>query len=633
MKKHFKFITLLSAACMLVGVTQTTHHAIAEGIDEDVIQDYLDNYNISKTMSSNDELIDGDIVVLGSRYNYFVCQIIDEKMFFADSQYQEVWMFFKVVKDLVDYPAGKTDYLPYLRLEVLNNPSGSFLNPGLLSYSYNEQEWTSVFSTSQDKWAGTNFIINEVGDLNIISTYNSDASAGITAFGFDEDHDDGEYHFGQMEIINLANRSAISTIPASKSLGLFKLNKAPKATYYPNGAEGESFTRTAKQDTALCTCPFTKAGYCFMGWNTQADGKGTFYSENEIVTLNANTNLYAQWGENPALGYNKLQPVLSLAYQYTTIDLEQDYKLLTDSVELETDDSLIIVSTINGHSYAMNKNFEGEEVVITDNVLRLKDNDDIDNVEYFHLETGMEKGHTCLKDENNNLFACSFTFNYDGLDMSYLYMGGAVGNVFYIVFDNSMSFIAADEDHTHYLMARQEDETVGFYMANPNYIGTEGFASDLQIYYRKNNPYKDVDIRVRLGMDCADYVKTLETFVGKGYDSSKFTSYGIRLWGDSISTRTYDFKNDELGLIHSDGNIRYINLIMGDCLSSYNQLRIDAEFKATPFIVYDGKTYNSKNAREFTIRSLLEEYYQMEETRELVKPLHDKFELIPEGGR
>ncbi len=35
---------------------------------------------------------------------------------------------------------------------------------------------------------------------------------------------------------------------------------------------------------------------CFLGWNTNPDGSGTFYLPNAIVVLHGSLQLYAQWG-------------------------------------------------------------------------------------------------------------------------------------------------------------------------------------------------------------------------------------------------------------------------------------------------------------------------------------------------
>ena len=44
---------------------------------------------------------------------------------------------------------------------------------------------------------------------------------------------------------------------------------------------------------------FTRNNYTFIGWNTQADGKGTAYKPGDSFTLtDKDTMLYAQWSKN-----------------------------------------------------------------------------------------------------------------------------------------------------------------------------------------------------------------------------------------------------------------------------------------------------------------------------------------------
>lgn len=57
--------------------------------------------------------------------------------------------------------------------------------------------------------------------------------------------------------------------------------------------EPQIVTRGAK--TGLIGNTFTREGYDFTGWNTQADGKGTSYEDKATVTLGDNLTLYAQW--------------------------------------------------------------------------------------------------------------------------------------------------------------------------------------------------------------------------------------------------------------------------------------------------------------------------------------------------
>ena len=46
---------------------------------------------------------------------------------------------------------------------------------------------------------------------------------------------------------------------------------------------------------------FTRSGYIFLGWNTSADGTGTFYAKNALITLTENITLYAQWSSRVQL--------------------------------------------------------------------------------------------------------------------------------------------------------------------------------------------------------------------------------------------------------------------------------------------------------------------------------------------
>lgn len=76
--------------------------------------------------------------------------------------------------------------------------------------------------------------------------------------------------------------------------------------YNGNGNTGGSTTsslHTYDVAKALTTNGFTKIGYSFTGWNTEADGTGTAYTNQQSVknltsTNGATINLYAQWTVN-----------------------------------------------------------------------------------------------------------------------------------------------------------------------------------------------------------------------------------------------------------------------------------------------------------------------------------------------
>ena len=55
----------------------------------------------------------------------------------------------------------------------------------------------------------------------------------------------------------------------------------------------------ANVPTALTLNTFTRAGYSFSGWNTQADGWGTNYADGATYAFAADITLYAQWTALP----------------------------------------------------------------------------------------------------------------------------------------------------------------------------------------------------------------------------------------------------------------------------------------------------------------------------------------------
>ena len=73
-------------------------------------------------------------------------------------------------------------------------------------------------------------------------------------------------------------------------------NVDPVVTFKANGGTGSDYTQTVKYNTstALTANKFTRTGYSFNGWKTEANS-GTSYADKANVTFKANTALYAQW--------------------------------------------------------------------------------------------------------------------------------------------------------------------------------------------------------------------------------------------------------------------------------------------------------------------------------------------------
>ena len=67
--------------------------------------------------------------------------------------------------------------------------------------------------------------------------------------------------------------------------------------FEPNGGTGNMNVQFFPQNVAqvVSSNTFVRSGYAFTGWNTAADGSGTSYSMNDVITLSGNITLYAQW--------------------------------------------------------------------------------------------------------------------------------------------------------------------------------------------------------------------------------------------------------------------------------------------------------------------------------------------------
>ncbi|MGG2053615.1 InlB B-repeat-containing protein [Lysinibacillus pakistanensis] len=84
-------------------------------------------------------------------------------------------------------------------------------------------------------------------------------------------------------------------------------NPTYTVTYDANGATGGQVPQDHNEyeENEMVTVQsnsgkLTRAGYTFKGWNTQADGKGTPYTENVTFSMGKeNVTLYAEWIKNP----------------------------------------------------------------------------------------------------------------------------------------------------------------------------------------------------------------------------------------------------------------------------------------------------------------------------------------------
>lgn len=93
-----------------------------------------------------------------------------------------------------------------------------------------------------------------------------------------------------------------ATYNTNSSLTLYaKYVDYPKVTFKSNYVGGPADIQqnvTPSTNTALRLNSFTRTGYTFAGWDTQADGNGTDYADGANINLAADEELFAQWTAN-----------------------------------------------------------------------------------------------------------------------------------------------------------------------------------------------------------------------------------------------------------------------------------------------------------------------------------------------
>ena len=140
-------------------------------------------------------------------------------------------------------------------------------------------------------------------------TYTATAGTGYTFKGF-----------------STTNSTSLPSSPSAsgKTATASKYGSTNNTTYYAyfkanqytvkfdaNGGTGSMSDQSHAYgvSTALTANAFARTGYTFEGWNTQADGTGTSYTDQQSVSNLSSTDgetitLYAQWAEIPANNHN-----------------------------------------------------------------------------------------------------------------------------------------------------------------------------------------------------------------------------------------------------------------------------------------------------------------------------------------
>ena len=92
--------------------------------------------------------------------------------------------------------------------------------------------------------------------------------------------------------IRLTGGTGSDASPIVKSV---TVNTLPTAVFNANDGTSDFASQTSASSAALTANTFTRAGYTFSGWNTQAGGGGTSYSDGQSYNFAGDLELYAQW--------------------------------------------------------------------------------------------------------------------------------------------------------------------------------------------------------------------------------------------------------------------------------------------------------------------------------------------------
>ena len=102
-------------------------------------------------------------------------------------------------------------------------------------------------------------------------------------------------------------------------------------TFDANAGVGaiESIEKECAEVISIPQNVFVREGYYFSGWNTEADGTGTYYADKSEVTLKSNITLYAQWRPAEDTGIEN-------GYEWVDLGLPSGTKWATMNVGAES---------------------------------------------------------------------------------------------------------------------------------------------------------------------------------------------------------------------------------------------------------------------------------------------------------
>ena len=201
------------------------------------------------------------------------------------------------------------------------------------------------------EWTSENEVFNEAGNKTYEAKYTPD---------------------------DIVNYKIIENIKITINVSL----KTYTITYNSNDENNLTSIQEVEQNkqTKLKENTFERKGFEFIGWNTNADGTGTNYSDKQEISINENLILYAQWKEAYSYIINK--------YSY------DDNNKYIDQIEINTtvDDFKKNIVLNTGYSIDVSyKTIDGKNLLYTGSKTKIYNNNNL-IIEYTNIIRGDVNG-------------------------------------------------------------------------------------------------------------------------------------------------------------------------------------------------------------------------------------------------
>nr|GAP19065.1 protein containing VCBS repeat [Levilinea saccharolytica] len=189
-----------------------------------------------------------------------------------------------LLTDYQDYPNGGNAYLRKLRFSPSNDKIyASIYSPYVSTYLTNTSNYEQ-FEIAYDMPNGAAASFTPLGTVEDV------ANGGSASIVWNGRTNNTEY-----EWYAAASDGAASTDSPTWSFITGTVGPSHTVTFDANGGSGTMSPQVANTATPLTPNAFTRSGFTFSGWNTNAGGTGTSYADGAIYAFTADVTLYAQW--------------------------------------------------------------------------------------------------------------------------------------------------------------------------------------------------------------------------------------------------------------------------------------------------------------------------------------------------